>query len=431
MTYGASAEDRKVFNELMKDAANKRCMECDAPNPQWAGVHHGVFICLDCAGTHRGLGVHLSLVRSITMDSWTQWKPEKLKQMQLGGNAKALEFFKAHGTPGRVADAGARDSIRARYNHLGAFMYRDKLEHLALGKPWSEEKYTPPPEYNPDWDKPPVRKPTGARLSGMGSRPPPQASGGVKFDEAGKAVSDTFSKLGQLGLSAGSAIMETGKKVGSSASESATNAREKIDTQAIARSAEASWQKASASAVTGWSWFSSTVQKAAAQASTAISGESGDGFSEISKNMGQGPVGEGDNYLQGEMVVWQPRTGAPERAVISAVDDRTDPPTYILKLDDGGKRGAAHSQLRKWGQKFEHASSDPAAPEPASASSGPPAPSGSPAPAGEEAVSPKPVRTSPVRVSKPAVAKPVKKEADGWDDWGEDGDWGGSSKKDD
>ncbi|NXK70000.1 SMAP2 protein, partial [Sylvietta virens] len=65
---------------------------CLFPGPRWASWNLGVFICIRCAGIHRNLGVHISRVKSVNLDQWTQ---EQIQCVQEMGNGKANRLYEA------------------------------------------------------------------------------------------------------------------------------------------------------------------------------------------------------------------------------------------------------------------------------------------------------------------------------------------------
>lgn len=78
------------FKELMKIPENRKCFDCDSISCQWASINNGIFLCTNCSGIHRGLGVEKSYIRSILWDNWTD---NQIEFMRKGGNKQLKELL--------------------------------------------------------------------------------------------------------------------------------------------------------------------------------------------------------------------------------------------------------------------------------------------------------------------------------------------------
>ncbi|XP_020214374.1 ADP-ribosylation factor GTPase-activating protein AGD4 [Cajanus cajan] len=80
-----SKEMGSVSNILRRIPGNDKCAECSASEPDWASLNLGILLCIECSGVHRNLGVHVSKVRSITLDVRV-WEPTILELFGNLGN---------------------------------------------------------------------------------------------------------------------------------------------------------------------------------------------------------------------------------------------------------------------------------------------------------------------------------------------------------
>eukprot|EP00998_Keelungia_sp_KM082_P004006 NODE_1503_length_1315_cov_64.623737_g1490_i0.p1 GENE.NODE_1503_length_1315_cov_64.623737_g1490_i0~~NODE_1503_length_1315_cov_64.623737_g1490_i0.p1 ORF type:complete len:371 (-),score=77.65 NODE_1503_length_1315_cov_64.623737_g1490_i0:202-1254(-) len=132
-SYEMSDEHKAIMAKLRAKQENKVCLDCTQKNPSWATITYGAFICMDCASHHRSMGVHLTFVQSAVLDTW---KPEWVKRMELGGNAKARNFFKQHG----LLEGG--NTKYSKYETMAAKTYKNQLDKLCE---------TPAPKKAADW----------------------------------------------------------------------------------------------------------------------------------------------------------------------------------------------------------------------------------------------------------------------------------------
>lgn len=44
---------KNMLKHLVKSRGNDKCVDCNAPEPDWLVTNLGVFVCIECCGIHR------------------------------------------------------------------------------------------------------------------------------------------------------------------------------------------------------------------------------------------------------------------------------------------------------------------------------------------------------------------------------------------
>ncbi|PHH90402.1 hypothetical protein CDD83_3816 [Cordyceps sp. RAO-2017] len=109
-----AAQNQATIKSLLKLEPNKVCADCKRnKHPRWASWNLGIFVCIRCSGIHRGMGTHISRVKSVDLDSWTD---EQLQSILSWGNARANKYWEAKLAAGHApSEAKIENFIRTKY----------------------------------------------------------------------------------------------------------------------------------------------------------------------------------------------------------------------------------------------------------------------------------------------------------------------------
>ncbi|XP_065183227.1 stromal membrane-associated protein 1-like [Sycon ciliatum] len=104
-----------ILAEMLNDDANRYCADCKSKGPRWASWNLGVFVCIRCAGIHRNLGVHISKMKSVNLDTWTPDQIETIRQKGNGSVNAMYEYSLPDNFRRPTDDSGVEAFIRSKY----------------------------------------------------------------------------------------------------------------------------------------------------------------------------------------------------------------------------------------------------------------------------------------------------------------------------
>ncbi|KAI3326163.1 ArfGap-domain-containing protein [Xylariaceae sp. AK1471] len=146
MSKRQQARNERALQDLVQSVpGNNLCADCGARNPSWASWNLGIFLCMRCAAIHRKLGTHISKVKSLSMDSWTNDQVESMKRV---GNVSSNKTYNPQNKRPPVpvdvdeADSAMERFIRSKYTQPQSRTPTNGVRRQNTG---SSDEGTPPP----------------------------------------------------------------------------------------------------------------------------------------------------------------------------------------------------------------------------------------------------------------------------------------------
>ena len=132
-TLSSRKQDVQLNNEeiiAIRDLPeNNLCADCSATNPDWAVTNLGVFICLQCSGVHRSLGVQISKVRSVSLDRWEKSHTATMRQI---GNSTGNTIWEHKMPPYRKKPTAQASTEERRFWIVSKYVKRTFFDFSKL-----------------------------------------------------------------------------------------------------------------------------------------------------------------------------------------------------------------------------------------------------------------------------------------------------------
>ncbi|KAL8997635.1 MAG: hypothetical protein Q9169_003114 [Polycauliona sp. 2 TL-2023] len=170
MSKRTQMRNERALQDLVKTVpGNDRCADCEARNPGWASWSLGIFLCMRCASLHRKLGTHISKVKSMSMDSWTN---DQVESMRRNGNVTSNKIYNPRNSkPAIPLDVDQVDSALERF-------IRQKYDQQSFS--------------GANAIRPAVRQDTGSTRSSDDQPPPLPPKPGKRFNFGLRSVSSAL-----------------------------------------------------------------------------------------------------------------------------------------------------------------------------------------------------------------------------------------------
>ncbi|KAL8672971.1 MAG: hypothetical protein Q9168_002604 [Polycauliona sp. 1 TL-2023] len=170
MSKRTQMRNERALQDLIKTVpGNERCADCEARNPGWASWSLGIFLCMRCASLHRKLGTHISKVKSLSMDSWTN---DQVENMRRNGNLTSNKIYNPRNSkPAIPLDVDQVDSALERF-------IRQKYDQQTFS--------------GANAIRPAVRQDTGSTRSSDDQPPPLPPKPGKRFNFGLRSVSSAL-----------------------------------------------------------------------------------------------------------------------------------------------------------------------------------------------------------------------------------------------